>query len=199
MPGPPPNPNAVRRNIRPGMTRLPSGGRTGRTPKWPLPDNPRLTAKVNIEMDLIEELEQKELDEDGLSRTDATKLTRARQRLVIAETERDVVRETEKVIWRELWRTPPACEWERLRWTRMVAQYVRCQAAGECGSLDDVKEARQRAESLGLTPSGLRKLMWVVDHDEVAARRDQQTASTGTEGRPARRRLAAVDPVSGGN
>ena len=36
MPGPPPNPNAIRRNTRVGMTVLPASGRPGRPPKWPL-------------------------------------------------------------------------------------------------------------------------------------------------------------------
>jgi hypothetical protein len=32
----PPNPNAVRRNARPGVTTLPAEGRKGDTPPWPL-------------------------------------------------------------------------------------------------------------------------------------------------------------------
>lgn len=32
----PPNPNAVRRNARPGVTMLPAGGRTADAPAWPL-------------------------------------------------------------------------------------------------------------------------------------------------------------------
>lgn len=194
--GPPPNPNAQRRNPRVGLTRLPAGGREGRAPRWPLPDNPRLTAKVDLEQDAIEELEQKELDEGGLSRSDSTKLTRAKQRLAIAEAELKAIRDTEKALWRELWRTPQAVEWDRLKWTREVAQYVRHKAAAECGSLDESKEARLRAEALGLTPTGLRKLMWTIDFDEVGERRQerQQHAATGTDGAAPRRRLAAVDP-----
>lgn len=193
-PGPPPNPNASRRNVRVGLVRLPAGGRQGRAPKWPLPDNPRLTAKVNIEQDLIEELEQRELDEGGLGRAEATKLTRAKQRLAIAEAERDEIRKTETALWRELWRTPQACEWERLKWTREVAQYVRHKAAAECGSLDDSKEARLRAEALGLTPKGLKALMWVIAHDEVGERRDEKKT---TEQQTGARRLRAVDTASG--
>lgn len=191
MPGPPGNPNAIRRNPRVGVVVLPAGGRKGRTPTWPLPDDPKLTARVNIEADLIEELEQKELDEDGLSRTDATKLTRARQRLAIAEATRDAIRETEKVIWRELWRTPQAAEWERLKWTRDVAQYVRHKAAAECGNLEESKEARLRGESLGLTNKGMKALMWVIATDEVKAAREAKTAETKATER--RRKFKAVD------
>lgn len=34
--GPPPNPNARRRNVRPEWRRLPAGGRQGEPPDWPL-------------------------------------------------------------------------------------------------------------------------------------------------------------------
>lgn len=36
-PGPPPNPNARRRNARPDWVTLPATGRKGPTPRWPLP------------------------------------------------------------------------------------------------------------------------------------------------------------------
>jgi hypothetical protein len=36
MPGPAPNPNARRRNARPAFRRLPSAGRRGELPAWPL-------------------------------------------------------------------------------------------------------------------------------------------------------------------
>ena len=37
VPGPPPKPDAVRRNVRVGLVLLPAGGRQGATPPWPLP------------------------------------------------------------------------------------------------------------------------------------------------------------------
>lgn len=189
--GPPSNPSAVRRNARVGQVTLPAGGRRGRTPRWPLPDNPRLTAKVNLERELIEELEQRELDDGGLSRSDATKLTRAKQRLAVAEETLKVVRDTETQLWRELWRTPQAVQWEKLGWVREVAQYVRWKAAAECGDLDAGKEARQYADRLGLNPKAMRALMWVVAEDEVKqARQDRQAEATATE---RRRRIRAVD------
>ena len=186
--GPPPSPNAKRRNARVGMTRLPASGRKGPAPKWPLPADPRRSALIQLEQDAIEDLEQREIDEGGLSRNEATKLTRARQRLAIAEAEQAAIAEIEKELWRDLWRTPQACEWARLKWTREVAQYVRHKAAAEIGSLEESKEARLRAEALGLTPKGLRSLMWVIDHDEVAERRgERKTQETGS------RRLRAVE------
>ena len=196
--GPPGNPNAVRRNSRVGMTRLPSGGYTGRIPKWPLPDNPKLTARIRLLTDEIEVLEERDLDE-SLSRTEQTKLTRLRERLAIAEVERDTILDTEKQLWRQVWRTPQACEWKRLKWDRDVAQYVRHKAAAEVGSMDDSREARLRAEALGLSPKGLRSLMWVIDSDQVGEKREekQQQAATGTDGPAPRRHLAAVDPTDG--
>lgn len=194
--GPAGNPNAVRRNSRVGMVRLPAAGRKGRAPKWPLPENPRLGALIGLELDLIEELEERELEDGKLSKSDATKLTRARQRLAIKQAEVEAVRETETELWKELWRTPQACEWERLKWTREVAQYVRHKAAAEIGSLDDSKEARLRGEALGLSPTGLRKLMWVISHDEVKERRQEkkaEQAATGTDGPTSRRHLMAVE------
>lgn len=199
MPGPPPNPNAIRRNARVGMVRLPAGGRTGRMPRWPLPDNPRLTARIEMIAEDIDALEQRELDDGKLSRTDLTKLTRLRERLRVAEVERDAIRETEKALWRQLWKTPQAVQWELQKWDREVAQYVRHKAAAELGSMDDSKEARLRADALGLTPKGMRSLMWVIDHDQVAEKRqEKQQAATGTDGPRPRRHLAAVDPTEGG-
>lgn len=191
--GPNPNPNAIRRNPRVGVISLPSQGNTDRIPKWPLPENPRLTARISLIQDDIEQLEEREAEEGELSRTERTKLTRMRERLAIAEAERTAILATEKDLWRKLWRTPQACEWARLRWDREVAQYVRHKAAAEIGSIDDSREARQRSDSLGLTPKGMKALMWVVANDELGERRaENQQQATGTDG-AAPRHLVAVD------
>lgn len=192
--GPPPNPNAIRRNLRTGVVVLPAQGRKGRTPTWPLPVDPKLTARVQLLEDEIELLEEREIDE-GLSRTEKTKLSRTRERLAIAVAERDAIRDGEKKIWKELWQTPQACQWDKLRWFRGVALYARHQAAGEVGSLDDSREARQRADSLGLTPRGMKALMWVIAEDELAARRQDTATATGTDGTSSRRHIAAVEDL----
>lgn len=190
MSGPAPNPLAIRRNHRAGVTRLPAGGYRGRMPKWPLRDNPKLIAAVAAEETTIEELEEKQVDDD-LTRIEAAKLARAKLRLLVAEETLRAIRKVEAEVWRSLWRTPQASEWIRYRWTREVAQFVRHQAAGELGSLEQSREARIRADSLGLTPKGLKALMWVIDGDEVA---EQRAGHTG--GRtPSRRWLAAVDDL----
>lgn len=192
MPGPPGNPNARRRNARVGPVVLPAEGRKGRTPKWPLPANPRLTARINLLQDAIDELEERELADGKLDRTSRTALTRKRESLAIALEERRVIEATEKELWSELWHTPQAVEWERLKWTREVAQYVRWKAAAEVGDLDAGKESRQYADRLGLSPKGLRLLMWTIAVDEVKERRDERRASTGTDGAPPARRFRVV-------
>ncbi|HXH77304.1 hypothetical protein [Nocardioides sp.] len=196
MPGPSSNPNAIRRNVRVGPTVLPAEGFKGRMPTWPLPDNPRMAARIRLIQDELELLEERDLDDD-LSRTEKTKLTRTRERLAIAEAERDAILDTEKDLWRRLWRTPQACEWARLRWDRDVAQYVRHKAAAEIGSLEDSREARQRGHHLGLTPKGMKDLMWTISTDQVAERRAEKKAEKQDD-EVSKRRRARPKAVDGG-
>lgn len=190
--GPPPNPNAIRRNPRVGVITLPAEGYTGRVPKWPLPANPRLAALDQLLEDDIDRLEEHELDDGKLSRTQATKLTRLRERLAVIKAERDAISATEKELWRKLWRTPQAAQWIRLKWDREVALYVRHQAAAEIGSMEDSREARLRAKAIGLTPDGMKTLMWTIVEDQVAQRRQHHDQATGSES-GGRRRLNAVE------
>jgi hypothetical protein len=86
----------------------------------------------------------------------------------------DPVHALELTIWRELWRTPQAVIWQRLRFTRDVAAYARHKAQAELGDLDHAREARMLADRLGLTPLSMLRLRWEVAADEVAAKRDQR-------------------------
>lgn len=128
--GPPPDPNALRRD-RPsdkdGWTTLPSEGRTGECPPWPLP---RRYPK----------------DDDG-----------PEEWALI-----DAAAETEGDFWAELWSTPQAVVWEKLRWTREVAMYARLQIMAELGDLDAGKEARQWSDRLGLNPAAMLRLRWRI-------------------------------------
>lgn len=83
-------------------------------------------------------------------------------------------------IWRELWKTPQAVEWERLGWTRVVARYARTLVGAEEMNKDCMAEARQLEDRLGLTPKAMRLLLWQIVTDEVAEKRD---ASMGARGR----------------
>src|SRR6266498_371550 len=89
-----------RRNATVAMSRLPSEGRKGRTPPWPLP-------------------------EINLRGADAEK--------------NDQLNDREADLWREVWHTPQAVAWERLRWTHEVAQYVRWRVLAELGNIDAAK------------------------------------------------------------
>lgn len=200
--GPAGNPNAIRRNARTGVIVLPGEGRQGDAPRWPLPANPRLTARIEMLEDAITDLEESELVKGTLTRTEQTKLTRTRERLHVAEVEKRVTEETEVALWEELWHTPQAVEWDRLRWTHDVALYVRWMAAAQCGDLAAGKESRQYADRLGLTPRGLKSLMWTIAVDQVGEKREAMAATgtegsgtegSGTEGGTGRRRLYAVD------
>lgn len=88
-------------------------------------------------------------------------------------------------LWRELWSTPQAVEWERQGWTRVVARYVRYCLAAEALEKDAMSEARQLEDRLGLTPKAMRLLLWTISTDEVAEKRETTAAD-------ARQRIRAV-------
>ncbi len=89
-------------------------------------------------------------------------------------------------MWRDLWLTPQAVEWERQGWTRVVARYVRYAIEAEAMNKDAMSEARQLEDRLGLTPKAMRLLLWTISTDEVAAKRAE--SETGE----ARKRIRAV-------
>lgn len=97
----------------------------------------------------------------------------------------DPLKLAEWKLWRDLWKTPQAVEWERQGWTRVVARYVRCALAAENLERDAMAEARQLEDRLGLSPKAMRLLLWTISTDEVAEKR--QEASAG-----ARKRIRAV-------
>lgn len=89
-------------------------------------------------------------------------------------------------LWRDLWSTPQAVEWERQGWTRVVARYVRCALAAEALEREAMAEARQLEDRLGLTPKSMRLLLWTISSDEVAEKRSETTVAE------ARKRIRAV-------
>lgn len=202
MPGPTPKPDSQRRrrNATIAMTRLPSEGRQGKPPRWPLIDDVVLTARRDMVRAKIKRL-LAVLDDDGATKAQQSAANRqlgsAQEQLAILNAQLRAQRKLEREVWAELWATPQAAQWERLGWTREVAQYVRHRVLGELGSLDDAKEARQWTDRLGLTPLSMLRLRWEVVADEVAQQRE--TASTAAAppappGASARARLRTVDP-----
>lgn len=190
--GPPPK-NAsqrARRNPTVAMTELPAEGRRKRAPNWPLIPDVVLTTRQRLAEDKAEALRWKvnELEDAGKP-TGAVerRLDAALEAAAIATAQLAEQRKLEALLWRDLWRTPQAVQWERLGWTRDVAQYVRHKVLAELGDLDSAKEARQWSDRLGLTPLAMLRLRWYVVADELAERRQERAPA-----RPARPAAAAA-------
>lgn len=166
MPGPAPKhpDHRARRNATVAMTKLPAEGRTGRTPAWPLGAD----VELDVQIEMVK-LEVKDIDDDinweGTARR-RSELRRKRERRVKRQRELEAMRKgasrLEKEIWKQLWSTPQATQWEKRKWFREVALFARHQAKGECGSLDDAKEARQREDRLGLNDQAMLRLRWEI-------------------------------------
>lgn len=161
----------VRRNRTLPMTRLPAEGRSGRSPKWPLPPDARMSAilsKVEGEREIL----AAQIDADIAPKGSHARLTRLDEQVAILTAQIKAATKMEKDLWRELWTTPQAVAWERMRWTREVAQYVRWKVLAELGDLDAGKEARQLADRLGLNPMAMLRLRWEIAADELDEKRD---------------------------
>jgi hypothetical protein len=179
----------ARRNAAIAMTQLPAEGRKGTAPKWPLrPDMTAIRARLVAEQKVERLREQLNDEEDG------RKIGRLERQLDVALAEAEAIevqlaeqRGMELELWRGLWKTPQAVMWERLCWTREVAQYVRWKVLAELGSLDASKEARQLADRLGLSPLAMLRLRWAVAADEVGARRAAKKTPAKATGSRARR------------
>lgn len=173
MPGPPPNPNARRRNVRAPLLQLPAEGRRGAAPPWPLPQDLELLVKLQMAQQTVDELGP----QDNLSAADKRKLNQALEKVVFLSHKVDHIDEAEHSLWAELWSSPQAVAWERMRYHREVAQYVRWKVRGEWGDLEAAKEARALSDRLGLTPLAMLRLQWQVVEDEVSAQRAPAPAS----------------------
>jgi hypothetical protein len=194
--GPPPKSadQRRRRNASVAMTRLPAGGRQGDAPRWPLLADIVTTERLSAARRLADELELQLLDPE-LSGRARSAVQRKHDGAVteanILTAQLDAQEQVEAELWTDLWVTPQAAAWERLGWTREVAQYVRWKVKAEQGDLDAAKEARQLADRLGLNPLAMLRLRWEVAPDEVAEQRQERTARRPVS---ARQRLKVVDP-----
>ena len=176
--GPPPKNahNRARRNATVSMTRLPMEGRTKRAPNWPLIPDVVLTARRQMLVAKVTSLEEDLAELEGTPKANGVerRLDQARERLYIVDAQLREQRKLEARLWTDLWKLPQAVEWERLGWTRDVAQYVRHKVQAELGELDAAKEARQWSDRLGLTPLAMLRLRWEVARDETAAKRQER-------------------------
>lgn len=197
--GPPPNPvknpNTRRRNAPSQLTKLPAEGRKGPPPAWPLPPDVRKQAQLARYGEQIEDLS---LDAHGTGREAAAarrKLLTLQERADVLAAELEAAAEQEQILWKDLWATPQAVAWERLRWTREVALYVRWAVAAELGDMDAAKEARQWSDRLGLNSLALLRLRWEIAEDEV---KEQRSTRSSSAARSRRGTLKAVDGASAG-
>lgn len=193
--GPPPNPNRRRRNATVAMTKLPAKGRQGEPPEWPLPPDVKTETLLRL---LEEQIDAASLDaRSGSGRAKGAaerKLLRLREQFEVLTAESEQAAEQEAKLWTQLWAIPQAVAWERLLWTREVAQYVRWKVRAEQGDLDAAKEARQIGDRIGLTPLSMLRLRWEVAGDELGDERSRRAGTSSSAGSAAARaRLKAVD------
>ena len=186
MRGRPAKQNSVNRAIRTTAMVLPSEGRKGDPPPWPL--RPDMTLQGRIAA-LEDEQLKIELDIDG-GTLDKRATNKAEWRLLqiakdIAAThaQSDQCDEVEQEIWSELWALPQAVAWEHFRWTRQVAIYARVQAKAEAGNQAALHESRMLADRLGLTPLAMASLKWTIIEDEMSDKRSEQGTASNVEKR----------------
>lgn len=197
-PAPKPASERRRRNATSASTRLPAGGRQDAAPAWPLLPDIASTERRDAAQRLADELELQLLDPEltGRARTTAQKKHDAAVTEVnILTAQLQSAERVEAELWAALWATPQAVAWERMNWTREVAQYVRWKARAEQGDLDAAKEARQLADRLGLNPLAMLRLRWEVADDEVAEQRQQRAPAARTPRQ--RLRVVGADAVEG--
>ncbi|GAB2677657.1 hypothetical protein [Thalassiella azotivora] len=167
MPGPAPKDpeKRARRNVGPALKVLPADGRGAkRAPNWPLPKDPREAGVLPYLRERVEQLTvEREQESDGrMLRRLERHLDQARRELAALESELAARKKLEREIWTQLWRTPMAVEWERLRWHRTLARYCRVLAEAELGSAMAQREARTLEHAHGLTPMSLKSLLWTI-------------------------------------
>lgn len=199
-PAPKPAGQRARRNATVGMTQLPWDGRKGRAPAWPLIDDIDLQVDRDMAKKFADEAEAAlEFDAEIGEMTKAQRkkaeaeYDRLRRRHLVLDAKVKQQRKHELLLWRDLWKTPQATQWEKLSWTRDVAQYARHKVRAELGSLDDAKEARQMADRIGLTPLSLLRLRWeIASKPETTTGRGRTDVAGRTSSRARRGPLTAV-------
>lgn len=182
MPGPvPKHPTTrARRNATVPMTMLPAGGRMGTTPPWPLLDDIELASQLSVLESRLEDLNYEAETEDDPKKLRRIEGQREKTLVGIRRIEGSISaqRQLERELWSELWATPQAELWERLCWTREVAQYVRWKILGELGNLEAAKEARQWSDRLGLNPLAMLRLRLEIERTDEAVDRGQKRRET---------------------
>lgn len=166
--GPSLNPTSLRSAERGVvLTALPSEGRRGNPPSFPMPKVNRYTT----------------VTEDGV---------RSRMVDVKAST---AFRKRELEVWRESWRTPQACAWELEPWRwPTVAEFCRLKTVVEMepdANAALVAQLHRFRDQIGLTPAGLKENGWAIAKNEVAEKAAAKPAPLKRQS--ARDRFKVVD------
>lgn len=102
----------------------------------------------------------------------------------------------EKALWRKLWTYPQAVAWADESWRHLtIANYVRWQVKSEAPDATPsvMTQVNRLADSIGLSPAGLRENRWEIIDDPPDAEEDQKP----TTRREAQRRRMKVVPDAG--
>lgn len=159
-----------------GFRMLPSQGRTGAPPCWPLQADLRAVAELEVARDKVAALQvAQETETDGRKKGRLRRQLEQHEMTVATLTlQLEQANDAETALWRELWRTPQAVVWEEAHAAREVAQYVRWKIRGEQGDLEAAKEARMLSDRLGLNPLALLRLRAEIERADEAEDRGKR-------------------------
>lgn len=176
MPGPAPKHPSVRarrNNPKKDFRSLPSTGREGDVPVWPLLPDVSSTAMLELCRDRVAALQVQLADEEDGRAKSRLRRELNKNEITVAQLQLQIEQaaDLERSLWEFLWSTPQAVIWEESHAHREVAQYVRWKVRAEQGELKAASEARQLSDRLGLNPLALMRLRAEVEHvDEVEDR-----------------------------
>lgn len=166
-----------------GFKSLPSAGREGAVPEWPLPADASLQNSLDLFEDKVASLTANlEACTDGRKRGGIKRqLDNAANEAALLRIQVEQQHGLESEMWGMLWGTPQAKLWEdSAAFVRALAQFVRWNVKGEQGDLDAAKEARIRGREFGLTPLTLMGLKAEIERageaEDRGNRRRERTA-----------------------
>ena len=197
MPGPAPKHPSVRarrNNPTAGFTALPSDGRKGKVPEWPLLPDIKMQATLDTAQDKVASLmAELETVEDGRTKGRLKRqLEQTEQTVALVKIQLEQAGDMERDLWALLWSTPQATMWDAsAAFARMLAQFVRWNVKGEQGDLDAAKEARLRGAEFGLTPL---KLMSLKAEVERAGEAEDRGKKRREKAEPKSKREQGDDP-----